>query len=145
MTGKVLGYDNIKKNGVISSDDGSRYNFTNDDWKDTSAQPIKEMKVDFESQEGHAVNIYVLRDSVVENTNTMMGLLAIGITLFFGFIGTFVSRVVIAKESVGSAVMPTLIHFFITICVIIPIAGWFIYLIGSFYYMYKNYILVIKN
>ncbi len=74
-----------------------------------------------------------------------MGLLAIGITFFFGFIGTFVSRLVLSKQSVGKTIIPTLIHFIVTLAILIPIFGWIIYLIGTLYYMIKNYQLVVSN
>jgi len=142
MTGKILGYDKSSNTGDISADNGSRYKFSKEDWKESNL-PQKEMKVDFEpSAENNAKDIYVVKDQVEENTYTLLGLIAVGITFFFGFIGTFVSRLLIAKEPLGSVILPTIIHFIITALVIIPVIGWLIYLIGTCYYMYKNYKLV---
>ena len=142
MIGKILGFDG--KTGTISADNGSRYTFSREDFKENS-QPEKDMKVDFEiDSENNAKDIYVVKDQVAENTSTLLGLIAVGITFFFGFIGTFISRVFLAKQSIGSALVPTIIHFVITVLLFIPILGWLIYLIGTFYYMYKNYQLTIS-
>jgi hypothetical protein len=98
------------------------------------------MKVDFETNdEGNAKDIYLVKDQVAENTSTLLGLVAVGITFFFGFVGTFISRLFIAKQPIGSTIVPTAIHFLITILLFIPIIGWLIYLGGTFYYMYNNY------
>jgi len=142
MTGKILGYDTPNNTGTISSDDGKRYKFSKDDWKENVA-PQKEAKVDFDiAEDGTAKEIYQINDKMAENNDALTGLLAIGITFFFGFIGTFVSRLVLAKQPVGKTIVPTLIHFVITLLGLIPVLGWIIYLIGTGYYMYKNYILV---
>lgn len=142
MTGKILGYDTTSNTGTVSGDDGKRYKFSKDDWKEsTTAQ--KETKVDFDiADDGTAKEIYQINDKAAENNDALMGLLAIGITFFFGFIGTFISRLVLAKQPVGKTIVPTLIHFVITLLGLIPVLGWIIYLIGTGYYMYKNYILV---
>lgn len=142
MTGKILGYDTNTNDGVITSDNGTRYKFTKEDWKE-STSPQKEMNVDFEAtEENTAKDIYVVKDQLVENTNTLLGLIAVGITFFFGFIGTFISRLFIAKEPMAKVILPTIIHFVITALVMIPFLGWIIYFIGTCYYMYKNYMLV---
>lgn len=142
MIGKILGFDG--KTGTISAENGSRYTFSKEEFKE-SIQPEKGIKVDFEiSDENNAKDIYVVEDQVAENTSTLLGLIAVGITFFLGFIGTFISRVFLAKQSIGSAIVPTAIHFLITILVLIPILGWLIYLIGTFYYMYKNYQLTLS-
>jgi len=142
MTGKILGF-NIQDNaGTVSGDDGKRYKFKKEDWKEKSV-PVKDNKVDFDvSTDGMAKEIYQISDKMAENNEMMMGLLAIGITFFFGFIGTFVSRLVLAKQPVGKTIVPTLIHFVITVLGLVPVLGWMLYLIGTAYYMYKNYILV---
>ncbi len=142
MIGKILGFDGAT--GVISGDNGSRYTFSKEDFKESN-QPQKDMKVDFETtNENNAKDIYVVKDKVAENTSTLLGLITVGITFFFGFIGTFISRVFLAKKSIGSVIIPTAIHFLITLLVLIPFVGWFIYLGGTFYYMYKNYQLTIN-
>lgn len=142
MTGKILGFDITNNTGTVSGDDGKRYKFSKVDWKESVA-PQKETKIDFDiGEDGAAKEIYQITDKVSENNDALMGLLAIGITFFFGFIGTFVSRLVLAKQPIEKTIVPTLIHFVITMLALIPILGWIIYLIGTGYYMYKNYILV---
>lgn len=144
MTGKILGFDTSDNSGIISSQSGTRYKFTKEDWKETTL-PKKEMSVDFEgTEDNRAKDIYIITDQLAENTTTLLGLIAVGITFFFGFIGTFISRLFIAKEPLGHTILPTVIHFIITICVVIPLVGWLIYFIGTCYYMYKNYMLVIN-
>jgi len=143
MTGRILGYNSSDGTGVISVDNGTRYKFTKTDWKETS-QPKKELLVDFMEDEDSAKDIYIVADTLVENTNTILGLIAIAITFFFGFIGTFISRLFIAKEPLGNTIFPTIIHFIITICAVIPLVGWIIYFLGTCYYMYKNYMLITK-
>ncbi|MDF1879606.1 hypothetical protein JHD46_08150 [Sulfurimonas sp. SAG-AH-194-C20] len=143
MIGKILGFDG--KTGTISGDNGLRYTFSKEDFKESSL-PQKDMKVDFavDENENIAKDIYVTKDQVAENTSTMLGLLAVGITFFLGFIGTFISRVFLAKQSVGNVIVPTIIHLLITLLMLIPVLGWLIYLAGTFYYMYKNYQLTVS-
>ena len=145
MTGKILGFDISTNIGTISGDNGERYKFTKEDWKENVA-PHKEAKVDFDiNEEGTASEIYQINDTMAENNEIMMGLLAVGITFFFGFIGTFVTRLVLAKQPLGKTIMPTLIHFIITVLFLIPLLGWIVYLIGTIYYMIKNYKLVVND
>ena len=142
MTGKVLGFDG--ETGSISGDNGLRYSFSVEDFKEnTHAQ--KDLKVDFTTDnDGNAKDIYVIEDQVAENTGILLGLISVGITFFLSFIGTFISRVFLAKQPIGSVIVPTAMHLLITLLALIPILGWFIYLVGTFYYMYKNYQLTIK-
>jgi len=143
MTGKILGFDTSDNTGTISADNGERYSFSKEEWKDSSINPQRDMKVDFEQTDDKtAKDIYMVKDAAAENTSTMLGLIAVGITFFFGFIGTFVSRLFIAKEPIGNSIIPTAIHFVITLLLLIPFVGWLFYMIGTFYYMYKNYMLV---
>ena len=145
MTGKILGFNTTDNTGTLSGDDGKRYKFSKGAWKENNA-PQKDVKVDFDiNEDGTAGDIYQIKDDIAMNNNTMMGLLAIGITFFFGFIGTFVSRLVLSHQPIGKTVVPTLIHFVITLLGFIPILGWIIYLVGTGYYMYKNYLLVIND
>lgn len=142
MTGKILGYDSNNDTGVISTDNGTRYKFTKEDWRE-DISPQKELLVDFEEGEQNtAKDIYMITDTLAENTNILLGLIAVAITFIFGFIGTFISRLFIAKESFSSVIIPTFIHFIITVLVVIPMVGWLIYFIGTCYYMYKNFKLV---
>lgn len=145
MTGTILGYDNSNNTGTISGENGQRYPFKKENWKE-SIDPKKELKVDFAvSEDNEAIDIYSIRDKAAENTNTLMGLVAVAITFFFGFIGTLISRIALGKQSFGEALVPTVIHFVITLLLFIPFVGWIIYLIGTGYYMYQNYLLTVQE
>ena len=146
MTGKILGYDMKESTGTISGDDGNRYKFTKEDWKETIV-PTKEMMVDFEidSEDKRAKDIYQVKDTVSENNDMLMGLFALGLTFFFGFIGTFLSRLILAKQPIEKTIIPTIIHFIVTLLILIPVLGWFIYIVGTLYYMVKNYSIVAKQ
>jgi len=145
MIGRILGYDMSSNMGTISSENGARYKFSKEEWKENTV-PQKEMKVDFEiGDENSAKDIYLIRDREAENSSMLLGLVVVGITFFFGFIGTFISRLFIAKEPIGRVIIPTIIHLVISILVMLPLLGWVIYLIGTGYYMYKNFILVTQQ
>lgn len=145
MTGIILVFNNSSNQGIISAVNGQRYSFMKEDYNEQSL-PAKNIKVDFEvTEENKAIDIYTVRDHFQENTNTILGIVALGITFFLGFIGTLISRVAIAKESFGAAIIPTIIHFVITILIFIPVVGWLIYIMGTGYYMYKNYILTVNK
>ncbi len=141
MTGRILGFDTTSNTGSIAGDNGNRYNFSKVSFKE-NIELKKDMKVDFSvNDENQAVDIYTLRDHNQENTSTMFGLIAIVITFFLGFIGTLISRIALAKQSFAEALIPTAVHFVLTLLVFIPVVGWLAYIIGTAYFMYKNYLL----
>ena len=145
MTGRILGYDNSNNTGTISADNGTRYKFTKEDWKEGRV-PQKEMKVDFDvNDENSAIEIYIVRDIEAENNSTAMGLVTVLLTFLLGFIGTFISRLFIAKEPVGSTLIATAIHFMTAIAFVVPVLGWIVMIVGTGYYMYKNYMLVTQQ
>ena len=57
MQGKILAIEENK--GIILSDDGKRYEFDLDEWKE-KVKPLKGMRVDFEIEGEKAKNIYLL-------------------------------------------------------------------------------------
>ena len=57
MNGQLLDYSAQTNSGLISGDDGNRYNFVGAEWKD-QAIPNRGMRVDFEAKGGNAVAIY---------------------------------------------------------------------------------------
>ncbi len=57
MNGTILDYTVQTNSGLITGDDGNRYNFVGTEWKD-EAIPNRGMRVDFEAQGGDAVAIY---------------------------------------------------------------------------------------
>ncbi len=144
MQGTILGYDMESHTGTISGNDGKRYKFEKRHWKETFP-PQKEMLVDFDPGEnGKAEDVFQVKDKVAETNDTLMGLLSVGLTFFLGFIGTFISRLVLSKQSIGETLIPTAIHFVITLFVFVPVFGWIIYLIGTIYYIIKNYQLIAR-
>jgi len=143
MLGRVLGYDQSQNSGTISADDGNRYTFTQDVWKE-SVPPRRDMKVDFVIDGENAKEIYIVKDRQEENNRTWLGLVSVLLTFFLGFIGTFISRLFLAKTTMGSALIASLIHLVITLSLIIPAFGLVIYGIGTVFYMYKNYMLIVN-
>ncbi|SFI13452.1 TM2 domain-containing membrane protein YozV [Pseudomonas guineae] len=57
MKGKILDFNSNNRTGVISADDGNRYNFDMSQWKG-SVLPKSGAKVDFSVNEGAAADIY---------------------------------------------------------------------------------------
>lgn len=57
MKGTILGYDPAAMKGVISADDGARYEFTAAEWKSAGA-PAAGAKVDFEASGSQAMGVY---------------------------------------------------------------------------------------
>ena len=57
MQGKILAIE--ENRGIILSDDGKRYEFDLDEWKE-KVKPLKGMRVDFEIEGEKAKNIYLL-------------------------------------------------------------------------------------
>ena len=55
--GTILDYSVQTSSGLITGDDGNRYNFVGAEWKD-QAIPNRGTRVDFEAQGGDAVAIY---------------------------------------------------------------------------------------
>ena len=57
MNGTILDYSVQTNSGLITGDDGNRYNFVGAEWKD-EAIPNRGTRVDFEAQGGDAVAVY---------------------------------------------------------------------------------------
>ncbi len=58
MKGKVLDFTVQTNSGVISGDDGKRYTFKGNEWKEKEI-PKRGMVVDFEVKDGEAVGVYL--------------------------------------------------------------------------------------
>lgn len=93
MKGRVLGFNPTQRTGVITGEDGRRYKFAEEDWQSPEVPAIN-ASVDFEIQDGNAVEIYRLGASnssaaalstsqVGKKNKWVAGLLAI----FLGFFG----------------------------------------------------------
>lgn len=104
------------------------------------------MKVDFEiDSSGAATGIYKTKDVQAENTSVMRGVAALALTFFLGFIGTFLSRLLLAKQGAGEAALPAAGHFAMLFLMFIPILGWIAYFAGTIYFMVTNYRLAVSS
>jgi len=70
-----------------------------------------------------------------------IGIIAGILTFFLGFIGTFIVRLAIAKQSLGKVLLPTFIHFLLNAAVVIPVLGVVIALLANIYYVWANFII----
>lgn len=59
MRGQVLGLDTRTGHGLVAGDDGRRYTFLPADWAQ-HGEPVVGQHVDFETQDGRALNIFAL-------------------------------------------------------------------------------------
>lgn len=64
MEGKVLGFNQETKEGVIKNQDGLRYNFSLEDWK-SEETPKQNLEVDFVADNDRARDIYVTSKSIL--------------------------------------------------------------------------------
>ncbi len=82
MRGNVIDFTIQQNSGVISGDDGNRYQFEGSAWRD-SAPPARGVKVDFQVSGTNAIDIYralgttALADGGDAKNKTTAGLLAI--------------------------------------------------------------------
>jgi TM2 domain-containing membrane protein YozV len=82
MKGKILEFNQESRSGVISGEDGSRYNLNMDEWKGTSI-PKAGNKVDFSTNGDNAEGVYV--ESLVAGGASKK----IAAALFAFFLGAF--------------------------------------------------------
>lgn len=83
MKGKILDFNIQSSSGVISGNDGNRYNFTSSEWK-SDKSPATNQVVDFSVDGGNATSIYLESSSVSgEKSKIVAGLLA----FFLGGLG----------------------------------------------------------
>ena len=68
MKGKILDYSIQNSSGIISGEDGNRYEFSNSDWKSDKAPKVNQC-VDFEAEEKNAKGIYLESSSLPFDTN----------------------------------------------------------------------------
>ncbi len=63
MTGKILNFDARTKTGIISAEDGNRYEFSMDTWKGETMPP-KGSEVDFVVYNDKAVEVYPIKSAI---------------------------------------------------------------------------------
>lgn len=83
MKGKILDFSIQTNAGVISGDDGERYNFSGADWK-SERHPTRGMSVDFAAEDHQAKEIYIAigGPALGEKDKILAGLFAV-------FLGAF--------------------------------------------------------
>lgn len=82
MKGKILNYDATQRSGIIASDNGSRYQFQESDWKSAN-QPRNGQKVDFSPNNNSANDIF--SDSAISGGTSKK----VAAALFAFFLGVF--------------------------------------------------------
>jgi hypothetical protein len=103
MKGKILDYSIQNSSGIISGEDGSRYEFTNAEWKSDKA-PKANQNVDFEADEKNAKGIYLEVSSLqfdtdglkskftdVKNSEVVGNITSQGVQNKFGFIVSLIT------------------------------------------------------
>ena len=138
MEGRVLGYDEKSKDGAIKGKDGKRYQFKIESWK-SEKEPSFNKFVDFEASGETAINIFPVIDQDAANNKLVLGIVSLLITFFLGFIGTLISRLAISKHKFSRTILPTCVHLLVTLLALIPVVGWVFYIVGTIYFMVKNY------
>ena len=69
----------------------------------------------------------------------MIGIVSGLLTLFLGFIGTFIVRFAILKQPFEKTILPTLIHFVLNAMAVIPVIGLVTALIANIYFVWVNF------
>ena len=82
MKGKILDFNEENRTGVISGDDGNRYNFEIGQWK-TDVLPKVSDEVDFSENDGTAEAIYLMRNPSNASSKKVAA------ALFAFFLGAF--------------------------------------------------------
>jgi hypothetical protein len=99
MRGSVIRFDEASGNGLISGDDGKRYDFSERMWSDRSNRPAAGVTVDFETHGQSAKDIFAVRSTPApagarsntgeaSNNGNLLGGLSIGAALL-GFVPAF--------------------------------------------------------
>lgn len=84
MKGKILDFSIQNSSGVISGDDGQRYNFTSSEWK-SDKSPMVNQIVDFSIDGENANGIYLVQNS--SSTEGKSKIVAALLAFFLGGLG----------------------------------------------------------
>ena len=103
MTGKILEYNKKMREGVISGEDGNRYTFNSDDWKN-ELRPYKNQKVDFLTEEEYAKEVYLVEEEDLDNKNDFLPIVSVILSVlgiwFFPCIFISLVTLFIAKHNI---------------------------------------------
>lgn len=97
MKGVILHVDYSQRGGLISGENGIRYMFSYDSWRE-QRPPHREARVDFLPDGDIATEIF-LDKTVVDENSEKNKLVALLLCLFFGFLG--VHRFYVGKIGTG--------------------------------------------
>ncbi len=86
MKGTLLNFDANANTGVISGDDGSRYNFAREQWK-SSNPPVAGVRVDFLPFDGGASEIYQDVTTTAMSSGSSKKIPAALLAFFLGSLG----------------------------------------------------------
>jgi TM2 domain-containing membrane protein YozV len=84
MKGKILDFNIQNSSGVISGDDGSRYNFSSSEWK-SDKSPTANQIVDFTVDGENATGIYLDKNVALSDGKSRIA--AALLALFLGWLG----------------------------------------------------------
>lgn len=103
MRGKILDYNLQEGDGVISGDDGQRYNFKNTEWKSSEIHPSKDIQIDFMIEDNNALAIYAtegLNSTSTVLVQTSQTSTSAIVSLVFGLLGFISSWWLFAMPSI---------------------------------------------
>ena len=80
MIGRILEYDKKIQEGIISGEDGNRYIFNSNDWKN-ELPPYKNQKVDFLTEEEYAKEVYLVEEEDSDNKNNFLPIISVVLSL----------------------------------------------------------------
>ena len=129
MKGKILDYSIQKSEGIISSDDGQRYNFSSSEWK-SDKSPSANQIVDFKIDGENATEIYLDKVAVNSSKNKIAaGLLAI-------FLGGFgIHKFYLGCNTAGVIMLLVFLFGFILLGIPSLIIGLIAFIEGILYFV----------
>ncbi len=80
MIGRILEYDKKIHEGVISGEDGNRYIFNSNDWKN-ELNPYNNQKVDFLIEEEYAKEVYLVEEEDLDDKNNFLPIISVALSL----------------------------------------------------------------
>ena len=106
LKGTVKWFNKDKGFGFISGEDGNRYTFNSDDWKN-ELNPYKNQKVDFLIEEKYAKEVYLVEEEELDNKNDFLPIISVIFSVvgvwfiqfvFISFVTLFIAKYNIKKK-----------------------------------------------